>query len=238
MRTSIGFTCLCLAACEPDAEGKDSADLGDADDVAALCAESTPQSVSIPVEFAAQNDGCPWGEGDNLDAQDAVYTARVESTEALAMPEGSVICDVTYDFTIDPEQAQSMRYDDHFVLNFVDVVLASSNEQIVGFLEADATGLVPWDWSAVAGQDIDWNETDHWCLGEADGLAECTIPETDTPGEMTLDFDESIVNQLSYRAVELNRADFTFVAIGDNDPDSDCSHDAFEFLVSVDYVER
>lgn len=227
-----------LAACEPGGD-KDTADgLGDADDVTELCAESTPKSVVLEVGFDAYAGECPWGEGDNLEAQDATFTARVEETESLAMPADSVICDVGYDFQIDPEQSQIMQYDDHFVFTFVDVVLASSGRQIVDFLPVADDGLVPWDWSAVAGQPLDFNDTEHWCMGEDEGLASCEIPEAETPGALELDFDPSIVAKLSYRAVELNRADFTFITLGDNDPGKDCSHNAFEFTVNVDYVEQ
>lgn len=55
---------------------------------------------------------------------------------------------------------------------------------------------------------------------------------------MTLDYDASLVADLSYRAMELNRVDFTFVTIGDNDPSTDCSHNAFSFMVSVDYIQQ
>lgn len=229
-----------MIACDPislgGGEGKKAVE--SAEDVTALCEESTPQSTAISVGFDARADSCPWSEGDNLDPQDGYFTARAEDTEALDMPADSVICDVGYDFQVNPEQTQVMQYDDHFVLAFVDSVIASSNSQIVGLLGAGDDGLVPWDWANVGGEAIDWADNEAWCLGADEDLADCTIPPTDTPGEMTLDYDASIVAKLSYEAVQKNRVDFTFVTIGDNDADSDCSHNAFEFMVNVSYVER
>lgn len=239
-RLLVCFSLALLAACEPISLGKDDTGdgVGSVDDVTQLCAESTPKTTSLEVGFDAYDEGCPWEEGDNGEMAEGVYTARVEETEALDMPEGSVICDVGYDFQIDPDSTQIMQYDDHFLLNFVDVVIATSTAQLVDLLGAQDDGLVPWDWAKVGGQAIDWNDNDSWCMGEDEGLAECSIPATETPGEMTLDFDPSIVAQLSYRAVQENRADFTFITIGDNDPDKDCSHNAFEFRVNVSYVEQ
>ena len=240
MRATPILLFLPLLACEPISLGGDKYtghSVGSADDIAQLCAEQTPKSVDIEVAFDEWADSCPWDEGDNLSQDDGYFTARVETTEALSMPTDSVICDVAYNFQVDPEETQIMRYDDHFALNFVDVVLASSNAQIAGLLP-ETDGLRMWDWSAVAGEAIDWNDTNSWCLGQEEGLSDCTIPPTDTPGEMTLDYDASLVADLSYRAMELNRVDFTFVTIGDNDPSTDCSHNAFSFMVSVDYIQQ
>jgi hypothetical protein len=205
--------------------------------VSQLCTEKAPTSVDIEVKFAAWDESCPREEEDNLPAEDGVFTARVETTEALALPTSSVICDVGYDFQPNPEESQVMQYDDHFVLTFVDAVLATSNGQLADLLP-ESDGIKTWDWSSVAGVEIDWNDTSNWCLGQDEGLSECTIPPTDTPGELKLDYDESLVAELSYRAVAANRVDFTFITIGDNDAATDCSHNAFSFVVSVDCVEQ
>lgn len=227
-------------ACSPISLGGEdpASDVGSAEDVEKLCREGNPKSVKLTVGFDEYADSCPWGEGDNLEEAEGVFTARVEEREKLAMPADSVICDVGYEFQVDPDSTQVMRYDDHFLLTFVDSVIATSNQQLVDLLGEDESGFVPWDWAKVGGETIDWNNNDAWCLGQDDGLAECTIPPTETPGEMTLDFDTTIVAELSYRAQVANRVDFTFITIGDNDPDSDCSHNAFEFQVEVEYVER
>ena len=233
------FPLILLMACEPISlgGGDAGAGVGSADDVTKLCTEHKPQSTKIDLSFDEYSGGCPWGEGDNLSEQDGYFTARVEDTEKLGMSSDSVICDVDYDFQVDPDQTQVMQYDDHFLLTFVDSVIATSNAQLVDLLGEGDDGHVPWDWAKVGGEAIDWNNADSWCLGQADGLADCTIPPTETPGEMTLDFDPTIVAKLSYRAQQLNRVDFTFITIGDNDPETDCSHNAFGFQVNVSYVD-
>lgn len=238
MSRPLWLTCFVLAACEPISLG-DKTDTGidDADDVAQLCAESTPKDVKVPVSFPETTETCQWETDGNLAAADATYTARAEETEVLEMPESAVICDVTYDFQVDPENIQVMHYDDQFTLNFLDVVIAASNHQIPDLLPNE-DDLVLWDWASVAGTEIDWNDTDPWCLGEDEGLSSCTIPGTDVDGEMLLEYDEALTAELSYRAVEQGRVDFTFVTIGDNDPQSDCTHKGFEFQVSLSYVER
>lgn len=231
------FLPLFLLACEPISLGdKDTADgLGSAEDVAALCASQTPATTSIVVTFDEEDSDCPWDEDDNISVEDGVYTARIESTEALTLPAAAVICDVGYNFQIDPETAQEMRYDDHMVLAFNDVVVAASTTQLPDLLPTEGSFTL-WDWSAVVGEAIDWAATDSWCYRQDEGLASCTIPTTDTPGDMELDFDEAVVAELSYRAVEQGRVAFTFVTIGDNDPGSDCTHNEFEFEVALSYV--
>jgi hypothetical protein len=40
----------------------------------------------------------------------------------------------------------------------------------------------------------------------------------------------------SLRAVESGCFDFSFITMGDNDPDLDCSHEYFAFTVDIPYV--
>ncbi len=223
-----------LIACMPPKIGLD--DIQSVEDIERLCAESTPEEETVLVRFEAETEDCPWEEDDNLPAQDGYYTARIESTEDLDIPTSAVLCDVEYNFQVNPDEAQIMRYDDHFVLDFNGAVLAASNRQVAEFMPT-SDDLRIWDWSEVAGQQIDWNQTDNWCLGEDEGLADCTIPATDTPGEMLLDYDDAIVDKLSLRAVERGRVEFTFTTIGDNDAGTDCTHEPFEFEIDVAYVE-
>jgi hypothetical protein len=226
---------LLLAACASKVDLGDP--IEDASDIARVCSEQTPTDVTLTVDFPEYADGCTWGEDGNLEMEDAHVTARVEEVQSLDLPADAVICDVQYDFAIDPEHASVMRYDDNFFFTFDDVVLAASYGPMVDDFTTD-DDLPIYAWDAVAGTEFSFDAgIPTYCLGEADGLATCTIPPPETPGEMALDFDSSITAKLSYRAIDQDRVDFTFITIGDNDAATDCSHNDFQFDTTLSYVE-
>lgn len=211
----------------------------DLEDLEAACEEGTPEDVTVSVSFAeTASPDCGWGEGGNLEALDAHVTARVEESDAISVPDGAVVCDATFDFAVDPEGDGSiMRYDDGFFFAFDDVLLSSSHADLVALLPTE-DDLVVWDWDALAGTGLDFGEVPTWCLGEEEGRATCDIPPPETPGEMALDFDADLVAELSLRAIEQDRMEFTFITFGDNDAATDCSHNAFSFETTLTYVER
>lgn len=206
-------------------------------DVGDLCAESAPATTSIPVVFDAYDDGCPWGEDGNLETEDAHCTARVEQVETVDIGTGAVICDVTFDFRVGGGEAQRMVYDDNFFLTFDDVVLAASYGPYVDLFPRDGD-LPIYDWDSIVGQPFEFGDIPTYCLGEDEGLATCTIPAPETNGPIALQFDATIIEALSTRAVELGRVDYGFITFGDNDASTDCSHEEFSFEVEISYVER
>ncbi len=211
--------------------------LNSAEDVATLCAEGDPITVSLLVEFPATDPSCPFGEGDNLPEQDAVITARVEQQVELGLPEGAVVCGMAFDFQgISGGEGTPMVYDDNFFFTFNDVVLAASYGPMVDVFSTE--GALPlYDWADIVGYGFQFdNSIPTWCLGEADGRSSCEIPPPETNGIMSLQFDSTLVDELSFRAVELNRFDFTFITMGDNDAGTDCAHEDFAFKVDVPYI--
>ncbi len=225
---------LLLAAC---ADQKiDLSDVSSADEVTEACEQYTPETVTLEVVFPAQTESCPWGEGDNLDPEGGLLTARVEQTQALTLPTDAIICDLAFDFSgLVPDEVQVMRYDDHFFFTFNDLVLASSLAVAVDELPGE---LPTWDWSALAGFDYHatgW-EYEPYCLGAEAGDTTCEIPETETEGTMNLSFPDALVAELSAAAIEAGRYDFAFVTTGDDDADRDCRHAEFGFTVEVPYL--
>ncbi len=71
-----------------------------------------------------------------------------------------------------------------------------------------------------------------YCLGDG----ECDIPDTETAGPISLNYDEETVSELSYRAITDNRYEFAFVATGDDNEESDCMHDEFSFSIEIPYL--
>ncbi len=206
------------------------------EDLRSACEAGEPQDVELEIFFEDPDRMCPFGEGDNLRREQGVMTARIEQTAEVELPAGGLACDLEFDFQgIDPSTEQIMEYDDNFLLTFNDVVLASNNAQVTDELGTDEQDLLLYEWDDVVGLEFDFGETPNYCLGEEDGLSDCTIPVPETPGPISLEFDGPLVDALSLRAVQLERYVFGFVTTGDND-DSDCSHEDFEFLVTAPVV--
>lgn len=213
-------------------------DLHEAADIVDACERSEPEKVSLEILFPAQTGTCPWGEGDNSDAQGGVFTARLEETERLELPEQAVICDMTLDFSgLVPGEVQVMAYDDHFFLTFNDIVLAASYGPAVDRLAEEEEGLPVYAWGSIAGMDYhEEADFDAWCLGDGTGESTCDIPDTEVEGPISLTYSQALVSELSLMAIEDERVDFGFVTTGDNDPESDCQHDAFGFTIEIPYL--
>lgn len=205
------------------------------EDIRYACEEYTPEDVELSVTFEALDQGCPFGEGENMPAEDAIFTARIEQVEALEIPEGGVICDLAFDFGgVSGGQGQDMEYDDNFLLALNDAVLATSYAPLIEGLATD-DDLSIYDWGGVVGLPLYFNDIPTWCLGEATGESECTIPPPETSGTLALSFGGDLVDQLALRAIEEARFDFSFVSFGDNDG-TDCSHETFTFTVVAPVV--
>lgn len=226
-----------LSACS-SGKGEGQTDIQSAEDVVQACLEGEPNTLTLVVEFPALADGCPFGERDNLEREDAHVTARIEQSDALSLPADAVICDVVFDFEgVSGGQGTPMVYDDNFFFTFNDVVLAASHAPMVQQLEAEDGLFYAYDWADLAGTPFSFDtDIPTFCIGEDAGLSTCDIPPPETDGVMALSFDGDITSELSYRAVDEQRTDFSFVTIGDND-DSDCSHEAFSFAVEVPYIK-
>jgi hypothetical protein len=238
-------TLLLLGACASGKGSVDGAadtgeeDIGNADDIADLCAEGSPETLQLRVDFPATEPGCDWGEAGNMERENGVITARVDQLSALELPADAVICDVLFDFEgISGGQGTPMVYDDNFLFTFNDVVLAGSYGPMVEEFELVDDYFRQYQWADIRGYPFEFdNDIPTYCIGEAEGLADCEIPPPETEGLMSLRFDPEIVTELSFRALEEERYEFTFITMGDND-DSDCFHEDFSFLVDVPYIQR
>ncbi len=214
------------------------ADLGSIDSVQALrdvCDEHEPESLELDVFFPATY-GCEWGVGGNWEATSGVVAARTEQVTSLEIPEGGIVCGLDFEFDgVDPGFEQVMEYDDHFMLNFNEVVLAASYGDMVDRFET-SDGLALYDWDDLQGFPIELHgDVPDYCVGEDDGLSDCTIPPSETPGPIALSFEGDLVDRMSFRALEAGEYTFGFVATGD-DNDTDCSHEDFEFVVTAPVV--
>jgi len=212
-------------------------EIEDAEDVRDACEERADQIVTetFRVVFEGTTGGCPWGQDGNLEEDNGVLTARVEQVETLELEE-VVICDMAFDFAGEAGLEQDIVYDDNFIFVFNGIVLAGSYRPWIDQLPEDGIYKI-YDWDTIAGMDnLFDNDIPTYCVGEDSDLADCDIPPPETQGPISLSFDLSITSELSYRAIDQSRAEFGFIATGDNDPQSDCSHREFYFDVEVPYL--
>lgn len=205
------------------------------EDIADACERYEPDLVTLTVEVPARPPGCDWGQGDNLEMAQGRVTARTEDYVDLQLPDAGVVCGLQFEFQVDPQVEPTMEYDDHMFFLFNDVVLASSNADLVEPMPRE-DGLPVYDWSAVAGTPFEFQNNPTYCLGQETDRSDCTIPDPETRGSLLLSYEQSLVDELALRAVQQDRNTFGFVVIGDNDPRQDCRHEAFSFQVDVPYL--
>lgn len=212
------------------------------EEIAEPCEQNEPRIRTVRVEVPANEDACRWGEDGNVGPAQGLVTARHESYVSLELPQDVVVCDLDFQFQVDPEVEPQMVYDDHMFFLFNGVVLASSSGDKVAELPR-SRDLPVWDWESIVGQSFAF-EGSPWCLGQEDGRSDCTIPNPDTRQPLLLRYDDDLVDELSLRAKELDAYQFGFVVFGDNDEQSDgqgggdCTHDAFSFDVDVPYLSN
>ena len=207
-------------------------DINSSEDLATACEALDQEEEIINITFLAANDGCEWGEDGNGERTQGLLSARREDVEAMDFPEGGVACDLDFDFSgLNPDFEQEIVYDDHFLLTYNDVILASSSSEMVEKLDQEETGWYLYDWDGIYGQSMP-TSTESYCLGEE---SECEVPKTEEPGPIRLSFSGDLVQELGFLGLEQNRYEFGFISMGDND-DSDCSHEAFTFKVVVPVV--
>ena len=222
-----------------DAGGLSDPNVASVEELEELCKEGVPETVVLDVVFPAESPGCDWGQNGNLDMAQGRVTGRSEQYVELELPQNGVICDLGFAFdSIDPsfEQQKPFVYDDNFFLTFNDVVLAASyGPMVVDRFENDA-GLYRYNWDRLKGYEFSFNSVPAYCIGASEGLSDCTIPPPETNGLMSLSFGGELIRQLSYVAVEEKRFEFMLATIGDNDPQTDCSHETFGFQIEVTYV--
>lgn len=206
------------------------------EDLRDACDQTEPQDLEFDL-FFERTQGCAWEENGNDPATQGIVAARTEQTVTMDIPEGGVVCGLGFDFAgLDPSFTQEMTYDDHFLLNFNGIVLAASYGEMVQSFDT-TEGLAHYEWDDLKGFEIEEHgELDTYCVGEEEGLSDCTIPVSETPGPISLAFGGSLVDAMSFLALEEGNYSFSMVATGDNN-ETDCYHEDFEFTVVAPVIQ-
>lgn len=192
-------------------------------------------------EESGRSQICEFSTGDNLGTEDTYMQARYEQKQKLQLPESAVICDL--DMKTD---LQRFKYDDVFIFNYNNFVLATNNKTALlhttppeARLLLSAGTEVPvykYDWLKLRGAGFD-NVADDFCLGSDQNLANCSWPITEQNGNIVFSFDEKILIALGLTA-KANNQTFSFVITGDNDLSKDCFHEELSFEMNVTYYVK
>ena len=212
-----------------------------ASDVAQTCQHNSPQHSEQTVTFEQSTTACEWGTNGNLvlpDGKvilDGTIMARREERATLPLPEVAVLCNIEVS-----SPQQQIRFDDEILLLLGNQLLASSAQYQMA-LTNDA-GFYLYDWSKIAGQSYVNNspyysgKASPFCLGQAEGLSQCTIPRTETLGNIEMRFSPALIYILSARLGSEGPRELALITTGDNDP-TDCQHSNLSLKVTTDYVK-
>lgn len=190
-----------------------------------LCTDLEKNVKTDVLQFPA-TEACAFGVGDNLEAKESFLQAIVSQNAEINL-EGNttVLCELKMT-TVSPE----LQYDDFILLTMNDRVLMSSNVEILNLLDFDSS--YKWDFMKARGNFIEFSGP-AYCLGNE--LSLCEVPETDTFGNLKLDFSAQVMTGLA-KSMELgNTLRFQLISTGDNDPD-DCLHSDFSLSYELKYV--
>ncbi|MGE0762418.1 MAG: hypothetical protein AB7N80_03970 [Bdellovibrionales bacterium] len=204
-------------------------------DIEKTCQNTTRQSKVVSVNFPKPNMTCEWGVDGNLNERNDYFQARIEQSLEVDIPENTLICNMVFSFN-----RQQFLYDDHFLMTFNNMVMASSYDYSEFLLQNN--GLQTYDWSRIAGQKWDSNSPKEGIFcASVEGPngtpinSVCDWPVTDTDGTIEMAFPKEIFYAIMARDSKRLKHEFKFVSVGDND-DKDCEHSNLQFDVMVEYV--
>lgn len=189
-----------------------------------LCESKNAISKTIAVNFAKQTKTCAFGSGENLSKRNGYVRARTVQNYKLALPAGAKLCDMSLEVP-----AQRFRYDDFFILDLNQKVLAASHVKLIN----DAGGgLKIFDFTKVRGKKGFSSST--YCLGKEAGVA-CSVPSTDRYGTLKMNISANQMKKLVEVVKKDQTLKFSMSTMGDDDR-SDCKHTGFRMNVKVKYA--
>ncbi len=195
---------------------------------------------NIALNFPQPTRGCDWGANGNLSEVDARNQARLEQHvefSELQLPANATVCGISFSFN-----QSDFKFDDHFFLNLDNIVLATSNSQLLAYMEkVTEWGYSKYNWEAIKGKPSDNGVNHNYCYGQdrlgptGAPLATCSWPTTQQIGPLVLSLDPSLIQQVADYSLGSNHR-FTLVTTGDNDNRTDCQHSGANFSLDVEYA--
>jgi hypothetical protein len=193
--------------------------------------------IFAPIDGQETSDG-------NLSELNNYLRSRYEQSQTLDLPANAVICNIAM-----KTDKQSFKYDDVFYLTYNNKVIASNLKASLKTLKYDNI-RVGSDPSNIPLYDYQWvngvrnqsfagvnDKADDYCLGSDEGHASCSWPLSQQSGDIKFSFDQELLINIGVTASATNQR-FGFAITGDNDPSTDCYHEALSFDTTVSYYER
>ena len=177
-----------------------------------LCKTPVEKTVSIKIP---NRKNCPFGESDsdNLSAKNGFLRARVESDNIIPITDGHVLCEIQ---SIESKPGQTIRYDDHLMLTFNDMVILSSFAKLDLLDKKD--DLYQYAWLKLRGTDgldlrDDFDSTPY-CIEAEES---CLIPPHDREGAFNLRLEQQRIDSLMKASGVSDTHKVSAVFFGDND---------------------
>ncbi|MBC7659833.1 MAG: hypothetical protein H7249_09005 [Chitinophagaceae bacterium] len=204
----------------------------DATGLSLLCQSvSAIKSKQVALVFPEIPAGtnCSWGTGENLSRRDGFFRAYLKQTQLVTLPVGAKICSLAI-----AHQPAAMRYDDEMFFSVNEKLLLATKDYSEYFPKKDF--FQTFSWANLVNKPYISNEARPvFCAGGAEGLSQCSVPNTETQGQIQMTFGSEMNLKLSEVLQDTNLLTFEWITTGDND-DSDCRHTEIDLNLNVSYV--
>ncbi len=128
-----------------------------------------------------------------------------------------------------------MRYDDEMFFSVNQKLLLATKDYSEFLPEKD--GFFSFDWTGLQNQVYDPSDNRGvYCVGGSDGLSSCSVPPTETQGQIRLAFSDAMKATLARSLQNDRELNFEWITTGDND-DSDCRHTDINLKLKLRYAK-
>ncbi len=196
------------------------------------CQSDKVVSVDQDLDFPEIEAGttCKFDEGDNLSRVNGKIRAYLTQEQKVTIPDGSFLCG----FELEHDNS-SMRYDDEMFFSVNNRLLLATKDYGEFFPSND--GFQSFSWDGLKNQVYDsFDGRGVYCVGGAEGLTSCSVPPTETQGQIRLSFGDEMKATLARSLQDERELSFQWITTGDND-DSDCRHTDIKLKLKLRYVK-
>lgn len=201
------------------------------DGLALACHSDKVVSMDAILVFPEIPQGmtCAFNQGDNLPRVNGQIQAYLKQTAIIDLPEDATLCG----FSLDHDTG-AMRYDDEMFFSVNDKLLLATKDYSDFFTKED--GFYRFSWDGLKTQYYDsFDQRKVFCAGGDEGLASCSVPQTETSGKIKLQFSDKMDAILAKSLQKDKRLTFDWITTGDDD-NSDCRHTKIDLKLKLRYV--
>lgn len=208
-----------------------------------MMTEEVPVFFDNPLNEVGSTPVCSWNQAGNIAVNNGYMTARYTQTRSIPLPAGAILCNVDFEFA-----TQAMKYDDMFFFAVNDVILAASDDywqkNYLTHRSLDVGSGSPlsthvFDWAPIVGRAnstrANLPDGRAYCLGESEGLSNCSWPVTEVAGRISMSVAPKIMTALGLAARQPGLK-LDFITTGDDDITKDCQHEPLSMRLKIRYI--